>query len=293
MLSLGITSVGMSTSFLEHADKPINSKHPKNKNECLFLNKDSFSMSFSIFVYTKVMIMSISEHIISIKKELDPKGVELIAVSKTKSNEDIMEAYKAGQRIFGENHVQELVEKYESLPKDIEWHLVGHLQSNKVKYIAPFISLIHSVDSLKLLQEVNKQAIKNNRVIDCLLQVYIADEDTKFGLAYDELIDLLRSDEFTELKNIRIVGLMGIATLTDSERMINEEFKELSVLFEGIKQSFFRKEESFKEISMGMSSDYKIAIENGSTMVRLGSTIFGKRIIKHYKNKEDNESTQS
>ncbi len=239
------------------------------------------------------MIMSISEHIISIKKELEPQGVELIAVSKTKSNEDIMESYEAGQRIFGENHVQELVEKYEALPKDIDWHLVGHLQSNKVKYIASFIKLIHSIDSLKLLQEVNKQAIKNNRVIDCLLQVYIADEDTKYGLAYDELIDLLRSEEFTELKNVRIVGLMGIATLTDNERMINEEFKELSVLFDGIKQSFFRKDDTFKEISMGMSSDYKLAIENGSTMVRLGSTIFGKRVIKHYKNKEDNESTQS
>lgn len=283
----------MLTSFLEHADKLINSKHPKNKIKCLWIKKAAFSMSFSTFVCTKVMIMSISEHIISIKKELDPIGVELVAVSKTKSNEEIMEAYEAGQRIFGENHVQELVEKYESLPKDIEWHLVGHLQSNKVKYIAPFVSLIHSIDSLKLLQEVNKQAIKNNRVIDCLLQVYIADEDTKFGLAYDELIELLRSDEFKELKNIRIVGLMGIATLTDSERMINEEFKELSVLFAGIKESFFKNEDSFTEISMGMSSDYKIAIANGSTMVRLGSTIFGKRVIKHYKNTDQNEGTQS
>ncbi len=236
---------------------------------------------------TNVRIMSIRENILKIKSELEVLGVQLVAVSKTKSQEEIMEAYNAGQRVFGENHVQELVEKYEALPKDIHWHLIGHLQTNKVKYIAPFIHLIESVDSLKLLQEINKQALKNNRVIDCLLQVYIADEDTKFGLGYDELIELLRSDEFKELQNIRIVGLMGIATNTDIERQINEEFKELAVLFSGIKQSYFRKDDYFKEISMGMSSDYKLAIENGSTMVRLGSTLFGKRIIKHYKNKED------
>lgn len=250
-------------------------------------------MPFITFALQKYKIMSISEHINSIKKELDVLGVELIAVSKTKSNEDIMEAYEAGQRAFGENHVQELVDKYEQLPKDIHWHLVGHLQSNKVKYIASFIHLIHSVDSLKLLQEIDKQAVKNNRTIDCLLQVYIADEETKYGLGYDELIELLRSEEFQELKNVRIVGLMGIATNTDSERQINEEFKELSVLFTGIKQSFFRDKPYFKEISMGMSSDYKLAIENGSTMVRLGSNIFGKRVIKHFKNKDQDESTKS
>ncbi len=231
--------------------------------------------------------MSIRENILKISKELSVLEVKLIAVSKTKSVEDIMEAYEAGQRVFGENQVQEMVEKYEVLPKDIQWHQIGHLQTNKVKYIAPFIHLIESVDSLKLLQEINKQALKNKRVIDCLLQVYIADEETKFGLGYDELIELLRSEEYQELKNVRIVGLMGIATNTDVERQINEEFKELSVLFTGIKQSFFRKEDSFKEVSMGMSSDYKLAIENGSTMVRLGSTLFGKRVIKHYKNKED------
>lgn len=231
--------------------------------------------------------MSIRENILKISKELSVLEVKLIAVSKTKSVEDIMEAYEAGQRVFGENQVQEMVEKYEVLPKDIQWHQIGHLQTNKVKYIAPFIHLIESVDSLKLLQEINKQALKNKRVIDCLLQVYIADEETKFGLGYDELIELLRSEEYQELKNVRIVGLMGIATNTDVERQINEEFKELSVLFTGIKQSYFRKEDSFKEVSMGMSSDYKLAIENGSTMVRLGSTLFGKRVIKHYKNKED------
>ncbi len=221
--------------------------------------------------------MSIAAKINELKLELTGTSVELIAVSKTKSIEEILEAYQAGQRVFGENQVQELVEKQEQLPKDIQWHLIGHLQSNKVKYIASFIHLIHSVDSFKLLQEINKQALKNNRVIDCLLQVYIADEETKFGLGYDELIELLRSEELVELKNIRIVGLMGIATNTDKERQIKEEFKELVVLFDGIKQSFFRKDDYFKEKSIGMSSDYKIAIECGSTMVRIGSTIFGNR----------------
>jgi pyridoxal phosphate enzyme (YggS family) len=230
--------------------------------------------------------MSIADNIKNLKAEIERLNVQLIAVSKTKPVEDIEEAYAAGQRLFGENQVQEMVEKYEKLPKDIKWHQIGHLQTNKVKYIAPFISLIESVDSLKLLQEINKQAIKNNRVIDCLLQVYIADEETKFGLSFDEVIELLRSEEFAELKNVRIIGLMGIATNTESEKQIKDEFYELKTLFHGIKQSFFRKEDSFKEISMGMSSDYKIAIEEGSTMVRLGSTIFGQRVIKHYKNLE-------
>ena len=228
--------------------------------------------------------MSIAANLTKLKKELDSYDAKLIAVSKTKSNEEIMEAYNAGQRIFGENQVQELADKYEHLPKDIEWHLIGHLQTNKVKYKAPFISLIHSVDSLKLLIEINKQAAKNKRIIDCLLQVYIVDEDTKFGLGYDETIELLRSEEYSQLKNIRIVGLMGIATNTKLEKQINDEFNELNVFFEGIKQSFFRKEESFREISMGMSGDYKIALENGSTMIRVGSTIFGSRVTPHWKN---------
>lgn len=228
--------------------------------------------------------MSIAENIKSLKNELETIQVKLVAVSKTKPVEDILQAYDAGQRVFGENQVQELVEKYEQLPKDIEWHLIGHLQTNKVKYIAPFITLIESVDSMKLLQEINKQGIKNNRVIDCLLQVYIADEETKFGLGFDEVIELLRSEEFAELKNVRIRGLMGIATNTDSEKQIKEEFYELDTFFDGIKQSYFRKEDSFDELSMGMSSDYKIAIEQGATTVRLGSTVFGQRIIKHFKN---------
>ena len=229
--------------------------------------------------------MSIESNIIELQKELQPIAVQLVAISKTKPNEDVLEAYQAGQRIFGENQVQELVAKYEALPKDIEWHLVGHLQTNKVKYIAEFISLIHSVDSLKVLMEINKQAKKHNRVIDCLLQVFIADEDTKFGLDHAELIELLRSSEFAELENIRIRGLMGIATNTENERIVKEEFYELKMLFDGIKVTYFRKQASFDILSMGMSSDYKLAIEQGSNMVRLGSTIFGKRVIKHYKAK--------
>jgi hypothetical protein len=221
--------------------------------------------------------MSIAANISSIKKEIGNRDVKLIAVSKTKPIESIVEAYDAGQRLFGENMVQELAEKYEKLPKDIEWHLIGHLQSNKVKYIAPFISLIHSVDSLKLMQEINKQALKNNRIIDCLLQLEIADEETKYGMDLGEVIELLRSDEFKELKNIRICGVMGIATLTDNPKITAEEFYELNTFFNGLKDTFFRKDTAFKEISMGMSGDYKLAIEKGSTMIRLGSTIFGVR----------------
>lgn len=224
--------------------------------------------------------MSIAANISAIKKEIGNAQVKLIAVSKTKPLENITEAYEAGQRMFGENMVQELVEKFEQLPKDIEWHMIGHLQTNKVKYIAPFVSLIHSVDSLKLLSEINKQALKNNRVIDCLLQLEIADEDTKFGLDLAEAIELLRSSEFHELKNIRICGVMGIATLTDNPKITREEFYELSTFFKGLKTTFFRKDPAFSEISMGMSDDYKSAIEQGSTMIRLGSTIFGKRPAK-------------
>jgi len=224
--------------------------------------------------------MSIANNLLKYKKELDASAVQLVAVSKFQDADAVLEAYNAGQRVFGENIVQELVEKQAVLPNDIKWHLIGHLQTNKVKYIAPFISVIESVDSLKLLQEINKQALKNKRVIDCLLQVYIADEDTKFGLGFDEVVELLRSEEFQEMKNVRIIGLMGIASNTDTEKQIRDEFEELKVLFDGVKLSYFRKEDSFKELSMGMSSDYKIAIEEGSTMVRIGSSIFGKRKTK-------------
>jgi pyridoxal phosphate enzyme (YggS family) len=228
--------------------------------------------------------MSIADNINNLKSQTAGQNVILVAVSKTKSAEEIMEAYEVGQRVFGENMVQELVEKQEQLPKDIEWHVIGHLQTNKVKYIAPFISLIQSVDSLKLLQEINKQALKNNRVIDCLLQIYIADEETKFGLGFDEAIELLRSEEFLTFKNIKLRGVMGIATNTDKEKQLKDEFYELKTFFDGLKQSFFKKDDSFNIISMGMSSDYEIAIEQGSNMIRVGSTIFGGRVIKHWKN---------
>ncbi|MBD1434527.1 YggS family pyridoxal phosphate-dependent enzyme [Sphingobacterium sp. DN00404] len=230
--------------------------------------------------------MSIATNIESLQVDLKPIGVTLIAVSKTKSNEEIMEAYAAGQRIFGENMVQEMVEKYEALPKDIAWHLIGHLQTNKVKYIAPFVSMIQSVDSLKVLKEIDKHAGRHHRVIDCLLQVYIADEATKFGFDHAELIEMLRSRDFQDLQYVRIRGLMGIATNTENEKVIKEEFYELKMLFDGIKTSFFHKDDTFDTLSMGMSSDYNLAIEKGANMVRLGSTIFGKRIIKHYKNND-------
>jgi len=227
--------------------------------------------------------MSIAGNLLKYKKEIESDGVQLVAVSKFQQADAVLEAYNAGHRVFGENLVQELVEKQAQLPQDIQWHLIGHLQTNKVKYIAPFISMIESVDSLKLLTEINKQAAKHNRVIDCLLQIYIADEDTKFGLGFDEAIELLRSEEFAGLKNIRITGLMGIASNNATEKQTVDEFTELKVFFDGIKMSFFRKDDAFKEVSMGMSGDYKLAIEAGSTMVRIGSSIFGKRVIKHYK----------
>jgi pyridoxal phosphate enzyme (YggS family) len=227
--------------------------------------------------------MSIADNLLKYKNELDAVGVKLVAVSKNNPAESALEAYNAGQRVFGENLVQEMVDKQAQLPADIEWHLIGHLQTNKVKYIAPFIKLIESVDSFKLLKEIDKQAAKNQRVIDCLLQICIADEETKYGLEFDEAIEILRSDEFENLKNVRIVGLMGIATNNASEAQTKIEFNELKILFDGIKLSFFRKDDFFKEISMGMSSDYQLAITEGSTMVRIGSSIFGKRTIKHWK----------
>lgn len=224
--------------------------------------------------------MAIQENLFKIKKEL-PKNVKLVAVSKTKPDADILEAYNAGYKIFGENKVQELVDKYDRLPKDIEWHFIGHLQSNKVKYLAPFVHLIHGVDSLKLLKEINKQATKNDRVIDCLLQFHIASEKAKFGFYKEEVFELLQSPEFQNLKNIRIVGLMGMATYTDDENLIREEFANLKRYFEEIKEKYLS-DNSFSELSIGMSADYKIAIEEGSTMIRLGSSIFGIRFYSKF-----------
>jgi len=220
--------------------------------------------------------MSIPEQLVKLKSEL-PQHVKLIAVSKTHPVSVIMEAYNAGHKIFGENRVQELLSKYDEMPKDIEWHLIGHLQTNKVKYIAPFVSLIHSVDSLKLLSVIDKEAQKCNRVIDCLLQVYIASEETKFGLSADELHELLQNPEFEKLQNVRVCGLMGMATFTDNMEQVRMEFRFLRNLFNEVKQTYFQNHPWFKELSMGMSSDYRIAIEEGSTMVRIGSNIFGHR----------------
>lgn len=216
--------------------------------------------------------MNITKNLKQIKASI-PEHVTLVAVSKTKSNEAISEAYQAGQRVFGENKVQELTEKYESLPKDIEWHMIGHLQSNKVKYIAPFVSLIHGVDSFKLLKEINKRAAQNERVINCLLQIHIAEEDTKFGFDEKEVIELIKSEAFQHLKNIKVVGLMGMATFTDDENQIRKEFKSLKKLFDKLQIS----NHQFQILSMGMSGDYQIAIEEGSTMIRVGSSIFGER----------------
>jgi len=201
----------------------------------------------------------------------------LVAVSKTHSIERIMEAYEAGQRDFGENKVQELVEKYEALPKDIRWHMIGHLQSNKVKYIAPFVHLIHGVDSVNLLKEINKQGIKNERQISCLLQFHIAQEDTKFGLSLEEAKALLAGPEFSLLNHVRICGVMGMATFTENTAQIRKEFQSLHAIYQQIKSSYFSSNAEFKEISMGMSDDYPIAMEEGSTLIRVGSKIFGRR----------------
>jgi pyridoxal phosphate enzyme (YggS family) len=218
----------------------------------------------------------ISERLNEIRNTLHTK-VTLIAVSKTKPASLIQEAYNAGQRHFGENKVQEMVEKAAVLPKDIHWHLIGHLQSNKVKYIAPFVHLIHSVDSLKLLAEINKQGKKNDRVIDCLLQFHIAQEETKFGLDINEAEEILQSTEFKSMQHIRICGVMGMASFTEDHLQIKNEFSALNNIFNQLKNDFFQDDELFCERSMGMSSDYVIAQKEGSTMVRIGSTIFGGR----------------
>ena len=220
--------------------------------------------------------MSLADNIHSLKAEI-PENVVLVAVSKTKPATLVQEAYDAGQRIFGENKVQELVDKWELLPKDIEWHLIGHLQTNKVKYIAPFVSLIHSVDSFKLLQEINKQGEKNNRVIPCLLQFHIAQEETKFGLSFEEAEEILQSREFVEMDHVSIVGLMGMASFVEDEEQVRDEFRNLHNYFLILKSNYFKYNPDFKVISMGMSGDYKLAIEEGSTMIRVGSSLFGGR----------------
>ena len=212
--------------------------------------------------------MPIASNLKAIQSSL-PKEVTLVAVSKTKPNTAILEAYQAGQRIFGENKVQELAQKAEELPKDIAWHMIGHLQTNKVKFIAPFVSQIHAVDSLKLFKEINKRAEQNNRIIDCLLQVHIATESSKFGFGIEEVESAL--NQAKEFKNIKITGLMGMATFTDDTQQVSQEFKSLKTVFDSIKNK------DITTLSMGMSGDYKLAIEEGSTMIRVGSAIFGHR----------------
>jgi hypothetical protein len=220
--------------------------------------------------------MSISENLNKIKSTL-PAGVRLVAVSKTKPESDIMEAYNAGHRIFGENHAQEMKQKHADLPADIEWHFIGHLQTNKIKYIVDYVKLIHSIDSASLLQAVNKEASKHGVVVDCLLQFFIATEETKFGMSLDEARQLLESDEFKAMQNIRICGVMGIGSLTDDKDQTNREFVHLKQIFDTLKTDYFAANDEFKEISMGMSGDYQLAIAHGSTMVRVGSSIFGQR----------------
>lgn len=221
--------------------------------------------------------MSITKNIQLLQAEL-PQGVRLVAVSKYHPNEAILEAYNAGQRVFGESKVQEMVAKYEALPKDIEWHFIGHLQTNKIKYMASFVSLIHGVDSLKLLKEIDKQAAKAGRRIKCLLQIHIAQEETKFGFTPNACKEMLDQGEWRELKNIQLCGLMGMATNTDDIEQIRSEFRLLSGLFKDLKAAFFADSETFCELSMGMSDDYAEAIQEGSTLVRVGSKIFGERV---------------
>lgn len=215
--------------------------------------------------------MTIAENLKTIKKSL-PENVKLVAISKTKSIPQMMEAYDVGQRIFGENKVQELERKFPDMPKDVEWHMVGHLQRNKVKGLAPFVSMIHAVDSLRLLNRINREAENNNRMINVLLQIKIAEEESKFGLEPEEVIELLKSKEVQQLKNVHIAGLMGMATFTDNENQISQEFETLKKLYDSLKEDY-----QFTTLSMGMSGDYQLAIEQGSTMVRVGSAIFGER----------------
>lgn len=220
--------------------------------------------------------MSIAENLVRIKQDL-PGDVCLVAVSKTKPVSALLQAYQVNQRIFGENKVQELCTKQAELPQDIQWHFIGHLQTNKVKQIAPFVSLIHSVDSLKLLRELNKEALKNNRIIHCLLEFHIATEESKFGLDYIEASAILDSAEYLKMENISIDGVMGMASFTDDLNLIHLEFRSLKHIFDKLKKAYFTQQDHFREISMGMSEDYQIAIREGSTMVRIGSSIFGTR----------------
>lgn len=243
------------------------------------VNKMQIYTFFDFFIYfcenKTTLAMNLNKYQ-QIKSEL-PENVKLVAVSKTKPVEDILKLYDAGHRCFGENRAQELRDKHEALPKDIEWHFIGHMQTNKIKYIAPFVSLIHSVDSFNLLKEINKQAAKVDRVIPCLLQFFIAEEETKYGFDLEECKQMLESEEFKTFTNIQVVGVMGMGTFTDDKTQTQREFHHLSEIFKVLKENYFYNQPDFKEISMGMTDDYHIAIEEGSTIVRIGSAIFGAR----------------
>jgi len=219
----------------------------------------------------------IAANIITLKKQIS-SSIKLVAVSKTRSPEDILEAYGTGHRIFGENRVQELLSKKDKLPDDIEWHLIGHLQTNKVRFIVPFISMIHSVDSFRLLKSINSEAKKINRVVDCLLQFHIAEEETKFGFNLNEAVEMMESNSFRQLGSVRLCGVMGMATFTDDMELVRNEFRNLSGYFEELREKYFKQNPAFRELSMGMSGDFKTAIEQGSTVVRIGSIIFGERL---------------
>ncbi|CAN5292909.1 YggS family pyridoxal phosphate-dependent enzyme [soil metagenome] len=216
--------------------------------------------------------MNIASNIKKFTSELGPE-ISLVAISKTKPYDAVMQAYEAGHRIFGENKIQEMTDKWENLPKDIEWHMVGHVQTNKVKYMAPFVSLVHAVDSLKLLKEINKEAKKNDRIINCLLQIKIAEEESKFGIAAVEAREILNSAQYKEMENVKVTGLMGMATFTDNETQVKKEFQYLKTVFDDLKKD----NSSLNTLSMGMSGDYELAMECGSNMVRIGSSIFGER----------------
>ena len=243
---------------------------------CLIVGMDNDKKIFSNFARFLILVTMIKENLEKIRATL-PKSVTLVAVSKTKPVSDLQEAYDAGQRIFGENHALEMRDKHEALPKDIQWHFIGHLQTNKIKYIIPFVTLIHSIDSANLLEAVNKEAKKHDRVVDCLLQFHIAQEQTKFGLDMEEAKQLLGSEDFKAMENIRICGVMGMATFTEDMDEVRKEFKHLKEIFGTLKNEYFANQSQFKEISMGMSDDYPIAVEEGATLVRVGSKIFGAR----------------
>ena len=243
---------------------------------CLIVGMDNDKKIFSNFARFLILVTMIKENLEKIRATL-PESVTLVAVSKTKPVSDLQEAYDAGQRIFGENHALEMRDKHEALPKDIQWHFIGHLQTNKIKYIIPFVTLIHSIDSANLLEAVNKEAKKHDRVVDCLLQFHIAQEQTKFGLDMEEAKQLLGSEDFKAMENIRICGVMGMATFTEDMNEVRKEFKHLKEIFGTLKNEYFANQSQFKEISMGMSDDYPIAVEEGATLVRVGSKIFGAR----------------